>query len=515
VCHLDHSTRPRVCDAAHNGVNRSGDRMKLTLKIILLFLLVVCGLVGVSGYLSVEREIAFFEDEMTARHGRLVTAVEPMLRDAWRSAGRGGMLQFVARIEGDEQQVRIRWVWLDETADEATRPFAPQKSLSEIPRGRPTSVRVRADNGLGLYCSYFPVELGDGRRGALELTESLIRRDEYTRSTIRRTILLLGEMIIAAMLLVAIFGLRLIGQPLQALIEKTRQVADGDLRTPVTVSGSDELATLAMALNQMCEKLDASQQAVQRESAQRIEALEQLRHGDRLRTVGRLASGVAHELGTPLNVVSGRADLIASGNLSREDVIKSAAAIQTEATRMTGLVRQLLNFARRSTPNRMQCNLNSVIELTISLMEPIIRKKEAHVEVTQKLPDDVRLRADSAQIQQVLSNLLMNAILSKDADVNVQIAAEVCQAVCPEEANSEPILCVRIRVTDDGDGIAESDLPHVFEPFFTTRDVGQGTGLGLSIADGIVAEHGGWMTVDSLPGKGTTFAVFLPADMAS
>lgn len=485
--------------------------MKLTLKIIVLFLLVACGLVGVSGYLSVEREIAFFEDEMTARHGRLVTAVEPMLRDAWRSAGRGGMLRFVASIEGDEQRVRIRWVWLDETVDEATRPFAPQKSLSEILPGQLTSVRVRSNGGLGLYCSYFPVELGDGRRGALELTESLSRRDEYTRSTIRRTMLLMVEMIIAAMVLVAIVGLRMIGQPLQALIEKTRQVADGDLRTPVTVSGSDELATLAMALNQMCEKLDASQQAVQRESAQRIEALEQLRHGDRLRTVGRLASGVAHELGTPLNVVSGRADLIASGNLSREDVIKSAAAIQAEATRMTGLVKQLLNFARRSTPNRIQCNLNSVIELTVSLMEPIIRKKGASVEVTQRLSDDVRVYADSSQMQQVLSNLVMNAILSKDADVHVQIAAEVCQVVSPEEAHSEPIRCVRIRVTDDGDGIAESDLQHVFEPFFTTREIGQGTGLGLSIADGIVAEHGGWMTVDSVPGRGTTFAVFLPA----
>ena len=123
--------------------------MKLTLKIILLFLIVACGLVGVSGYLSVQREIAFFEDEMTARHGRLVTAVEPMLRDAWRSAGRGGMLRFVASIEGDEQQVRIRWVWLDETADDATRPVAPQLSLSRIPMGQLTSVRVRANDDLG------------------------------------------------------------------------------------------------------------------------------------------------------------------------------------------------------------------------------------------------------------------------------------------------------------------------------------------------------------------------------
>ena len=75
--------------------------------------------------------------------------------------------------------------------------------------------------------------------------------------------------------------------------------------------------------------------------------------------------------------------------------------------------------------------------------------------------------------------------------------------------------CVRITVTDNGDGISEADLPHVFEPFFTTRDIGQGTGLGLSIAHGIVAEHGGWMTVQSKPGAGTTFAVYLPVESPS
>ena len=488
--------------------------MKLTLKIILLMLVVACGLVGISGYLSVEREIAFFEEEMTARHARLVAAVQPMLLDAWRSAGRGGMLRFVASIEGDEQQVRIRWVWLDETADETTRPVAPSTALAELKSGQLTSVRVRELNGAGLYCTDFPVEMiGDSRRGALEMTESLGRRDQYTRSTVQRTILLMGAMIIAAMLVVGIAGLRIIGRPLQALILKTQQIAAGDLRSPVMVSGSDELSTLATALNTMSAKLDESQQAVQRESAQRIEAIEQLRHGDRLKTVGRLASGVAHELGTPLNVVSGRAGLIAGGKLGDEDVVQSAKTIQSEATRMTGIVQQLLNFARRSAPNRTLCNLNSVIDRTANLMDSIIRNKSAHLEITKQLPEAMMVNADAAQIQQVLSNLVMNALLSKNSGVNIQIAAEICDACSPEAAPISPSRVVRITVADDGDGISEAVLPHVFEPFFTTRDVGQGTGLGLSIAHGIVAEHGGWMTVESIVGQRTTFAVCLPVEV--
>lgn len=480
---------------------------------MLLFLAVACGLVTINGYLAVFREIAFFEDEMSARHGRLVGAVEPMLLDAWNSAGRGGMLRFVARIEGDEQQVRIRWVWLDETADDATRPVAALQQTLALPPGLLTSMRVRTNDGTGLYCSYFPIELGDGRRGALEMSESLIRLDQYTRSTIVRNIVLMGALIFSAMLVVAFFGVQMIARPLESLILKTQQVADGDLRTPVQVTGADELATLAGALNQMCEKLDASQQAVLRESARRLEAMEQLRHDDRLKTVGRLASGVAHELGTPLNVVSGRATLIASGNLSENDITVSAKTIHSETVRMTSIVHQLLNFARRSTPKRTLCNLNSVIERTVSLMQPMIKKKEADVQIDSKLPDDGTIHADPAQLQQVLSNLLTNALLSKESGMHIQIAVEQCEACSAESPEQKPVPCVMITVSDNGDGIPESVLPHIFEPFFTTRDVGQGTGLGLSIAYGIVAEHGGWMTADSRVGEGTLFSIYLPVEI--
>ena len=131
-----------------------------------------------------------------------------------------------------------------------------------------------------------------------------------------------------------------------------------------------------------------------------------------------------------------------------------------------------------------------------------------------RLPDGISVNIDAAQIQQVFSNLLMNAFLSKEADVAVQIDSCCCDARSPESSGSQSIHCVRTTVTDNGEGIAEGDLPHVFEPFFATRDIGQGTGLGLSISHGIVSEHGGWMTVESVPGEGTTFAVFLPVEVS-
>ena len=148
-------------------------------------------------------------------------------------------------------------------------------------------------------------------------------------------------------------------------------------------------------------------------------------------------------------------------------------------------------------------------------MEPIFKGKNAQVSITERLPDGIGINIDATQIQQVFSNLLMNAILSKEVGVSIQLAAQRCRTRSPDASTSQDIECVRITVTDNGDGISEADQPHVFEPFFTTRDIGQGTGLGLSIAHGIVAEHGGWMTVQSSLGAGTTFSVYLPVESPS
>ena len=156
---------------------------------------------------------------------------------------------------------------------------------------------------------------------------------------------------------------------------------------------------------------------------------------------------------------------------------------------------------------------NAVIDLTINLMEPIIKKKNAQVSITERLSAGITVNIDAAQMQQVFSNLLMNALLSRDAGVAVQIATQRGDASSSELSGHQSRRCVSITVTDNGTGISDVDLPHVFEPFFTTREIGQGTGLGLSISHGIVSEHGGWMTVVSRLGEGTTFAVFLPVEV--
>jgi signal transduction histidine kinase len=280
----------------------------------------------------------------------------------------------------------------------------------------------------------------------------------------------------------------------------------------------DELGELAASLNQMCERLAKSQAEIRGETSARLAAIEQLRHADRLKTVGRLAAGIAHELGTPLNVVAGRAELIQSGRLPSDEIAASAAAIKAEADKMTRIIRQLLDFARASRPRIANVDLRSVVKRTLDLLQQLAVQRR--VEFCCELGTEAAMaRIDADQIQQALANLVVNAIQAMPSGGRVHISIDRRKALRPEEsvahpeaAAPTPIDVFSVALADEGVGIAAEDLPHLFEPFFTTKEVGEGTGLGLSIAYGIVREHGGWVDVTSRPGKGSCFTVNLPAE---
>ncbi len=303
-------------------------------------------------------------------------------------------------------------------------------------------------------------------------------------------------------------GIRIVGRPLERLIAKTKRVGEGDFSGPVNLKRHDELGQLADSLNQMCDQLATQQDQIEEEATARLAAMQQLRHADRLKTVGRLAAGIAHELGTPLNVVSGRAELIATGKLSNDDVKASAAAIKTEADKITEIIRQLLDFARRSTPQHAAIDLRHVIKQTVALLSSLAEKQQIQIHVDGVDQPQVA-QVDARQIQQVLTNILINAIhaMPQGGEVTVTLRCET--ATPPDQVQSEPQEYVCIAVQDEGSGIGQEHLGQIFEPFFTTKDVGEGTGLGLSIAYGIVQEHGGWIDVVSQPDRGSCFTIYL------
>lgn len=242
------------------------------------------------------------------------------------------------------------------------------------------------------------------------------------------------------------------------------------------------------------------------EVSQRESAVVQLRHADRLNTVGKLASGIAHELGTPLNVVAGRASLIASHHIEGEEACRSARVIVEQASRMTTIIEKLLTFARRGGAQRTNVDLVRVVRETVSLLEPLARKQHVEFEVDAKGTHVGRVNA--GEIQQVLTNLIMNAVQAMPDGGVIHIGVE-----SPVQREETGAFFVCLSVRDEGVGIPPDVLPHVFDPFFTTKEVGTGTGLGLSVTFGIVRDHGGFIEARSPGGggsRGAEFLVFLP-----
>jgi signal transduction histidine kinase len=246
------------------------------------------------------------------------------------------------------------------------------------------------------------------------------------------------------------------------------------------------------------------------EAEKRVQALDQLRHADRLRTVGTLASGIAHELGTPLNVISMRAKMIASGEVPKEEAPESAKIIAAQAERVTKIVRQLLDFARRRTPKRSKADLSELAERTSQLLRALAKK--SNVELTVEVKEKVFANVDASQIEQALTNLVINGVHAMPEGGKLEIVLKEEDAAPPKTAE-ETKRCAVVEVRDTGVGIPPENLQRIFEPFFTTKGIGEGTGLGLSVTHGIVADHDGWLVAESEPGKGTTFKVYVPADV--
>ena len=480
--------------------------MRLAIKVMSLVLVVIVVVLSVDGYLSVQREVKLFLSGMKHDAHFVGQAIKGLVVDVWQTSGQERALALIARANNVEHQIRIRWVWLEDQAAGRHAPQAPPATLEAVVQGKEVCFEHKDETGTDFLYTYVPVRVEAGRTGALELSESMSRLSAYAHDSFVRILILAGVILLAATFVLVLASSWLIQRPLDQLVKKTRRIGAGDLSGTLQLSGRDELAKLATEINRMCRQIDEAQEATRSETEQRLAALEQLRHAERLTTLGRLSAGVAHELGTPLNVVAGRAKLITDPAMTREEVVESAGIIREQAGRMTKIIQDLLNFARRRRPKKAPADLETIARHVVKMLEPAARKNgvELRITTTPALP---LITVDEVQMEQVLMNLVMNGIEAMPEGGIV--AVKLSKDDRPDEVGRRREYLV-ISVTDEGEGIAGGDLHHIFEPFFTRKDVGKGSGLGLSIAHGIVEEHDGWIEVKSEPGKGAAFAVFLP-----
>ncbi len=253
----------------------------------------------------------------------------------------------------------------------------------------------------------------------------------------------------------------------------------------------------------MCARL---RHYVDLERLQRHAAVQQLRHAERLNVIGVLAAGVAHELGTPLNVIAGTAELLEAEPVEHDVVRRACATILRQTEKISAIITHLLAFGRRGTGATEVVDLDRVASAATELLGATARQRRTKI-AHEPASQPVRVRAADSQVEQVISNLVLNAIQAMPTGGTVHVKTGVATRRGADAIERE---FGAVTIADEGIGIAARDLSKIFDPFFTTKGVGEGTGLGLSVSYGIVQDHGGSIEVASEQGHGTTFTVLLP-----
>jgi signal transduction histidine kinase len=277
----------------------------------------------------------------------------------------------------------------------------------------------------------------------------------------------------------------------------------------VDLGRGDELSKLGQAFNHMAIDLKRAQEQLIREGEVKLDLERSLRQSEKLATIGQLASGLAHEIGTPLNVISGRAELMKRRLEDRQASEKNLDVILNQTERITKIIQQLLGFVRKKIPEQRRLDVGPLLEMTLDFLDQQIQRQRVRVakELRDHLPP---VTGDPDQLQQVFLNLILNAIQSMPKGGELRLIATT-RSISKEGLEESQRSYVEIRVEDTGIGMEREVVESIFNPFFTTKAKEKGTGLGLTVSQGIIQDHEGWIEVESEVGKGSVFKVYLPA----
>jgi signal transduction histidine kinase len=269
----------------------------------------------------------------------------------------------------------------------------------------------------------------------------------------------------------------------------------------VPVRSRDELGHVAAAFNRMTERLAEARQRVEAETGRSLELMRRLRQTESLAIAGKLCSSIAHEVGTPLNIIAGRAELMLRALPPDSPLREDLDVIVTQIDRISRMIRAALDPFRQREPERTATAPGSVTEALRPLLQHFARSRGVTLAV--RIPRDLpQVLVDPGHLQQVLINLLTNAIEATPAGGRVEVTG------AHQADDGRPGVAIQVR--DTGSGIPEDLLPRIFDPFFSTKPGRGGAGLGLAICRDLIRSNGSEIQVASPPGEGTTFTVWLP-----
>jgi two-component system NtrC family sensor kinase len=324
--------------------------------------------------------------------------------------------------------------------------------------------------------------------GILEEKYNIIRRNTTYYS--------LAIMIITALIavLLSIYLIRTIINPINSLVKASNDIALGNFNNKLDIDSEDEMGYLCNTFNKMIDAI------VERDNKLKEHTEMQIVKSEKLASLGRLASGIAHEINNPLTgVLSYSTSLF--NDLKNTEYKEDLDIIINETLRCREIVKGILNFARETRLEKNNVNINTVISEVLLILERHVNFQNIVIKRNfyQDLPD---ISIDINQIKSVINNLAVNSADAMPDGGELTITTDL-----NKEKNE-----IIIEITDTGIGISEENLDKIFDPFFTTKETGKGTGLGLAVTYGIIRRHNGWIGVHSKPGQGTKFIIGLPVE---
>jgi signal transduction histidine kinase len=530
--------------------------MRISTRVTLLTTMLVAPVLGVLGYAALRARRADLEADL-ARQAREVadalragieplsaeTAVATLTDRAWRSRERDDAFQLEilkAPGGGSRSDRRPSQSW--QTSDPGWLVLLQAAEIQDGPVGR----FFEPVGGLPAFAMAVP--LYDER--ALSLPKDHPRRSPVAVLGMRRSTgyidlavgasarrifpLLLGVVVLLAVAM--LLALRAaVTAPLRRLLEGIDAVGKGDLSRVLLAEREDDIGTLAARFNAMTASLREAREEGSRGAEARLALETRLRQAEKLATIGQLAAEIAHELGTPLNVIGGRARALAKKAIAAattavttaaaaaaaREVGKNAEIISEQVARITKIINQVLDFSRKRGPTLTRVDLAAVVGEAMDFVRESIQRQGIVVDLRvpsppSPAPPDVP--GDPDQIQQVCLNLLINAIHAMPTGGRLTVLLEQVTRRKGGLDLAAPAEYAMLQVGDTGAGVADADRDNIFEAFFTTKGEGQGTGLGLAVSHGIVKDHDGWIEVESPPAgeaRGTVFRVYLPLGAAA
>ena len=356
--------------------------------------------------------------------------------------------------------------------------------------------------------------------GIVDVAYSLDEIDQSRRTHTIHVIGMAAGFILIFATSIGVLLQRFIYVPLKDMDSGANEVAAGRLDQSIPVRSNDEFGRVAASFNHMTEALKASRSEMQdmlhtleskvtERTRELLAAKAEVAQGEKLASIGVLASGIAHELNNPLTGVLTFTSLMRKKAADGSEDAADLDLVIRETKRCASIIRRLLDFAREKVPVKGFFNLNLVIEDTVRFVERPASLQQ--IEITTALdPALPQVWGDADLIKQVILNLLVNAQQAIEGKGSIKVASRLYPGMASDKPDVDNLPMVEISVTDTGCGIPPANLERIFEPFFTSKEVGKGTGLGLSVSYGIVKAHGGKINVESVFGEGTTFHVLLP-----